>query len=159
MTENMSGLNGLVAETQRWWNEQHTHCASREGDPLGRPWDSMGWLYSQEDLGLGRCPMCGWQDDRNRDQLIASLRSELSARAVRAAGFLKQPDVRVAAEVAMALVPTPYGAELTLLTDLIEAAGAETVMECNQALVGAGMAAGLLLLGLSAVNRTLRNPH
>ena len=61
--------------------------------------------------------------------------------------------MELAQQVASALVPQPIGTELSLVSDLIEAAGAQTVQGRNQALVGAGTAA-LVLLFLFFVSRS-----
>jgi hypothetical protein len=135
----------LIAQTQRWWDQQHANCNQRDLDPLGRPFEAMSWLYTQEDLGQPLCPMsCRWEQDRTREQLVATLYTELTVGAVHAAGLLQQPDVGVALEIASALVPAPYDAELTFVTDLIKAAGAQTVQDRNRSLVGAGVSMAAL---------------
>jgi hypothetical protein len=143
MTHN---LDPLVAQVQRWWMDQHAGCERMSADPLGRPFEGYAWLYSQEDLpvicGLG----CGWSGGRTRDQLVLSLRPRLKAGAVETAGLLEQPDAQVARQVASALVPQPFGYELAIVTDLIEAAGAQTIRGRNRTLAGAGFST-LLLLG------------
>jgi hypothetical protein len=74
-----------------------------------------------------------------------SLRSELRSGAVQAAGLLQAQDTQIAQLVATSLVPAPFGTELTLLTDLIEAAGAQSIQVRNRYLAGAGIAAFTLV--------------
>jgi len=147
-------LDPLIGQVQSWWNEQHIACGSEVvPDSLGRPFEGLSFLYTREEWQKYPviCPStCGWRNAKSRDQLLASLRPKVKANAVRAAGILDRPDVEVARQVASALMPAPYGEELTLVVDLIEAAGAQSVFEQKRALKGAGIACatvvGLLLL-------------
>jgi len=65
---------------------------------------------------------------------------------------LSQPNEEVAEEVASSLLPTPWGTELTFVTDIVKAAGAQNAFQRRQALKGAGVAiatiVGFGLLGL-----------
>jgi len=152
-------LDPLIGQVQSWWNEQHAACSSEVvPDPLGRPLEGLSFLYTREEWLAYPviCPStCGWRNAKSRDQLLASLRPKIKANAVRAAGLLDQPDVQVARQVASSLMPAPYGEELTLVVDLIDAAGAQSVYEQKRALKRARITAvsvvGLLLL--SAGNR------
>jgi hypothetical protein len=145
MTDAERNLGPLTELMQGWWNEWHADCHPTVLDSLGRPCENLSWLYTQEELPVICGLSCGWRDGQTRDQLVASLRPRLKASAVEAAGLLEQPDARIAEQVAGALVPQPLGDELTFVTDLIEAAGAQTVQRRDRALVGAGIA-GLMLL-------------
>jgi hypothetical protein len=90
---------------------------------------------------------CEWKKGRSEEELVQSLRPRIKATAVRTSGILQNPDVQLAQQVASALVPQPYGTELTLVADLIEVASAQTVQARNNAFAGAGVAA----LALSAL--------
>jgi len=143
--EKVRNLGPLTAQVQKWWSAQHANChAPVANDPLGRPFEGLSFLYSHEEIQVDSiiCPTtCGWRSDKDSHELLASLLPEVKAGAVRVAGQLSQPDMQVAQQVAFALVPTPYGQELTLVSDLIQAAGAQSVFERNRALKGAGFAA------------------
>jgi hypothetical protein len=143
--ETTRDLGPLSAQVQRWWSAQHASCSAPfTTDSLGRPFDGLAFLFKHEEIQVGPivCPMiCGWREGRRSEELLASLRPEVRAGAVRAAGLLSQPDVQIAEQVALALTPPPYGEELTLVTDLINAAGAQSVFEQRRALKGAGIAA------------------
>ena len=89
---------------------------------------------------------CGWKNGRTRDQLILSLRPRLKARAVEAAQLLEQLQNQIAVQVASALLPRPVGTELSVVVDLIEAAGAQTVEDRNRALKGVVVAVGVAVL-------------
>ena len=144
-------LDPLIEQVQGWWVAQHLNCRQESPDPLGRPFEIFRWSYRDEDLAPTPCPIfCGWQRGRTTDQLTASLRPRVKAGAVRAARLLEDPDANIALQVAEALAPQPFGDELRLVADLIEAAGAQTEQGRNRALVGAGFAAfglGVLFLG------------
>lgn len=155
-------LQPLINQTQTWWTEQHADC--KELIPQPRPgFEGMGLEYLwncetvTESLGIPSFPMCGiscgWRNGRSQDELVQSLRIRIRASAVLASGILQNPDVQLAQQVASALVPEPCGTELTLVSDLIEAAGAQTVQGRNNALAGAGVAA-FALLALYLVSRT-----
>ena len=130
-------IDPLIAQIQSWWTAQHERC-----NPIpdwNSPDGTLGYLFKQEPIGF--CGVnCGWRDGRTRDQLILSLRPRLKAGAVEAAQILEQPQRQAALQLAQALVPRPVGTELTVVADLIEAAGAQTVQDRNRALAGAGIA-------------------
>jgi len=143
-------LDPLIGQFQLWWNEQHAACGSAVmPDPLGRPSEGLSFLYTHAEWLEYPviCPStCGWRNAKSRDQLLESLRPIVKANAVRAAGLLDQPDAQVALQVADALVPAPYGEELTLVVDLIQAAGAQSIFERKRALKSAGIAATVVSL-------------
>ncbi len=154
-------LQPLINQLQAWWTQQHAEC--RESVPQPRPgFEGTGleylWNYESvtEYLDVPSLAMCGvacrWKNGRSEDELVQSLRPRIKATAVRASGILQNPDVQLAQQVASALVPQPYGTELTVVTDLIEAAGTQTVQGRNNALAGAGVAA-LALGALYVVSR------
>jgi hypothetical protein len=141
-------LDPLIVQVQRWWTDQHAACGSGVSDPLGRPFEGLSVLYNFEEWRENAvvCPLtCGWRSEQTFDQLVASLRSEIKVNAVRTAGLLNRPDARVATQVASALMPAPWGEELTLVSDLIDAAGAKTVSERKRALKGAGIAVAVIV--------------
>jgi hypothetical protein len=132
----MSDLGPLIEQAQAWWTAEHEPCT-----PPPPAWGEPAWGQENMFAPIIRpfCGIsCGWKGDRDRDQLVASLCPHLKAVAVEAAQLLEQPDAQVGLQVASALVPTPYGEELTIVADLIEAAGAQTVKARNKALLGVG---------------------
>jgi len=138
----MSDLGPLTELAQAWWTAEHEPCT-----PPLPAWGEPAWGQENMFAPIIRpfCGIsCGWKSDRDRDALVASLRPHLKAGAVETAQLLEQPDAQIGLQVASALLPTPYGEELTLVADLIEAAGAQTVRARNWALAGVG--ATLLVL-------------
>lgn len=140
-------LQPLFNQVQAWWTDQHAGCQPQP--PRPRPGlEGLEHLWNYDtvavSLGVRTNPMCGlycgWKNSRTRDQLVGGLRWRIKASAVEAAGILEQPDVRLAQQIASALVPQPFGTELTLVTDLIEAAGAQTVQGRDRAMAGVGIA-------------------
>jgi hypothetical protein len=85
---------------------------------------------------------CDWRQGRSDEQLIESLKPYVKANTVQAAQALQEPPFRVGIAVAGALPPKPYGTDINVLADLIEAAGAQTVEDrdkaINRALVSVG---------------------
>jgi hypothetical protein len=152
MAERQLDIGPLISQVQSWWDSQHAECPVLAPDPLGRPFDGLSFLYTQAELEYSSpCPLlCGWRDGQTPEQMIASLRPYLKAGAVNAAGLLDRPDAQIAEQVASTLLPAPFGDELTFVTDLIEAAGAQTVQGRNRKLVGAGAAGFFLILFLLA---------
>lgn len=76
---------------------------------------------------------------------MATLRPHLKANAVQASELLSTPDAQIAREIASTLLPAPFGEELNVVTDLIQAAGAQTLKQRDRALMGAA-AGGVALL-------------
>jgi hypothetical protein len=155
--ENTQDLSPLIEQVQRWWDTKHQTCGVKRGsNSPGLPSENLYDLLRNEDL-IGYaviCPStCGWRGNETVQELVSELQRDLKANAVRAAGLLNRPNEQIAERVASALLPTPYGQELTFVTDLIKAAGAQTVFQRKQTLTGAGIAAvtlvGFCLLGLS----------
>lgn len=145
----MQDLERLRAQIQPWWAEQHAHQPPAPQPQPGLEGLNYLWNYDQVAVSLGIRPMCGlncgWTNGRTRNQLVEELRRRIKASAVEAAGILNEPGVETSQQIASALVPQPFGTELTLVTDLIKAAGAQSVQGRNRALVGAGVSALALL--------------
>lgn len=137
-------LNGV----QRWWSAQHEHPVPPGPDS---PWDVVRF-QNQLPCGFG----CDWRQGRTNEQLIASLRPQLRAKTVEAANALQQPNMRLVLTLANQLMPRPYGTDLTVLADVIEAAGAQTVEERNRAF-GRALAAVGVSVGLSMVIALVRS--
>jgi hypothetical protein len=150
-------IGPLQAQVQEWWDAQH---ASHQPtvDPLGRPYSGIGQLESIFNQGefvenIQLCPMlCAWRNGRSREELVATLRPYLKARAVQTSELLSTPDAQVAREIASTLLPAPFGEELNVVTDLIQAAGAQTLQQRDRALLRAA-AGGVVLLGFFAFIR------
>lgn len=144
-------LQPLIDLIQPFWTDQHAGCQPLVPQPHpGLEGLEFLWGYNAPAVALGIAPICGlgcgWRNGRTTDELVRVLRWRLKASAVEASAILEQPDSRLALQVASALVPQPLGDELTLVADLIEAAGAQTVRGRNRALAGAGIAAAGLLV-------------
>jgi hypothetical protein len=138
----------LLEGVQRWWSAQHEHPVPAGPDS---PWDVVRFQHEMP-CGFG----CEWRKGRTNDQLIASLRPYVRAKTVEAANALQQPSVRLALTLANQLMPRPYGTDLTVLADVIEAAGAQTVEARNRAIgralasVGVSMGLGLVIAFVKA---------
>lgn len=142
-----SNLGPLIELVQAWWTAEHEQCQpipveSYDPEEIIQPYMFRFRPTVGPYCGFG----CGWKGDRTFDQLVLNLRPRLRVGAVEAAQMLEQPDAQIAPQVASALVPQPIGTELTLVTNLIEAAGAQTVQGRNQALVGVGVSLVVLAL-------------
>ena len=155
-------LQPLIDQVQAWWTQQHVECSEPIPEPrLGFEATGLEFLWNcetvTESLGIPSFSMCGvscgWKNGRSRDELVQNLRPRIRGAAVQASGILQDPDAQLALQVASALVPQPYGTELTLVADLIDAAGAQTVQGRYNALAGAGVAA-IVLLALFFVSRS-----
>jgi hypothetical protein len=151
--ETMQDLGPLTEQVQRWWDAQHAHCRAAS-DSYGPSSDGLSWLFRSEEFVPYAvvCPStCGWRNGKTSEELLSGIKREVKASAVRAARLLNEPNERAAEKVVSALLPPPYGDELNLVTDLIKAAGAQSIYEQNQAFKGAAIAAvtvvGLCLLG------------
>jgi hypothetical protein len=131
-----ANIGPLTAQVQEWWTAQHEQCPSL---PIEPEWGQTYMGRQAMGRWCGVIP-CGWRGELSADQLALCLRRNLRSGAVQSAQLLEQPDAHVALQVASALAPKPYGNELTLVADIIDAAGAQTNQERNQALVGAGLA-------------------
>jgi hypothetical protein len=152
MAERQPDTGPLTSQVQNWWDSQHAECPSWLPDPLGRPVEGLPFLYTQVEFEYpSPCPLlCGWRDGQTTEQLVASLRPYLKAGAVSASGLLERPNAKIAEQVASSLLPAPFGDELMLVTNLIEAAAAQTTQVRNQKLVSAGIAAFVLAVFLFA---------
>ena len=144
--DNDQNLGPLVEPVQAWWTTQHEPCQPVPVESYDPPEIVPFSMFQYRSTIRPFCGFsCGWKGDRTFDQLLLGLRPRLKASAVEAAQMLEQPDAQIALKVASSLVPQPIGDELTLVTDLIEAAGAQTVKDRNRALVGAGIAFALIV--------------
>ncbi len=123
----------LQIKVQEWWSNQHEHPVE--------PWEDELSLYFK---GTNLVPCgwgyCNWQQGRSPEALVASLRPHITGELIKAAQRLEEPGVAWSLAIASSLMPRPYGDELQFVVDIIEAAGAQSVQERNQALVGAGVA-------------------
>jgi hypothetical protein len=140
-----SNLEPLFEPVQAWWTAEHEKCVPVPVENYDPEW-LVPFPRFTPTVGPYCAFGCGWRRDRSLDQLVLSLRPRLKASAVEAAQMLERPDAQIALQVASALVPRPFGDELTLVTDLIEAAGAQTVQDRNRALAGVGISLVVLAL-------------
>jgi hypothetical protein len=81
-----------------------------------------------------------------QDVLVAELHGDLRFVLARTAAVLLRPDVDVATTIAENLAPAPYGDEISLVRDLIVAAGAPTQKVRDHALLSGATAVTIALI-------------